>query len=96
MSRITSHRRLRRIRGVLGFLATATVVFVAAASRLDSTGRALAAIGALGCLVAWLVVLDMEGRLADSVERRSLRRRAGWRRPHHRISGRQETPRRVA
>lgn len=96
MSRIVSNRRLRRLRGVLGLLATATALLVVAASRLESTGRALAAIGALGCLVAWLVVLDLEGRVADSVERRSLRRRAGSRRPHHRIAGRQETPRRVA
>lgn len=83
MSRTASARRLRRLRGLLGVLAAATALCVMAAARLESTGRALAAIGALGCVVAWLVLLEVEGRLAESVERRGLRRGAGSRRLHH-------------
>lgn len=83
MSRTSSIRRLRRLRGVLGALAAAAALCVMAATRLESTGRALAAIGALGCVVAWLVLLEVEGRLADSVERRGLRRGAASRTLHH-------------
>lgn len=96
MSRIASTRRLRRLRGLLAFLAAATALCVVAAVRLESTGRAVAAICALGGLVGWLVVLDLEGRVAENVERRTLRRRVPSRRPHHRVPGRQEPPRRVA
>ncbi len=83
MSRTPSIRRLRRLRGVLGALAAAAALCVMAATRMESTGRALAAIGAVGCVIAWLVLLDIEGRLADSVERRGLRRGAASRRLHH-------------
>lgn len=95
MSRIASNRRLRRLRGLLGLLAAATALCVVLASKLESTGRAVAAIGALAGLVAWLVVLDIEGRMADRLERRPVRRRLAARRGHHR-SERVESRRRVA
>lgn len=75
MPRTELNRRLRRLRRALAFLAAVTALLVAVACRLESTGRAVAAIAALGCLIAWLVVLETEGRVADRLERRGQRRR---------------------
>lgn len=97
MARIAPHRRLRRLRGVLVLLAAATALLAAAAFRLESTARGVAAVGALACLVAWLVVLEAEGRMADGLERRGARRRLiGRGRATHRPGLRRETPRRAA
>ena len=97
MTRTASHRKLRRLRGLLTLLAAGTALSVAMAARLESTARAVAAIAALGCVVGWLVVLEAEGRMAERLERRGMRRRLGLRsRMPARAASRREAPRRVA
>lgn len=96
MPRIASQRRLRRLRGLLALLAAAATLCIAAASRLDSTARGIAAVGALACVVAWLVVLEAEGRIAERLERRGGRRRLGHARASQRPAPRRDAARRVA
>ena len=67
----TTPRPLRRLRRVLTLLAGFTVLSIAAAFRLEAAGRAIAAVAALAGLVAWLAVLEQEGRTADRLESRS-------------------------
>lgn len=97
MTRIASHRKLRRLRGLLTLLAAGTALSVALAARMESTTRAMAAVVALLCVVGWLVVLEAEGRLAERLERRGARRRPGLRgRAVARLGSRREASRRVA
>lgn len=70
-------RQLRRIRAVLALLAGATAILIAAVCRLESTARAFAALATLGCLVAWAVMLEIEGRIAERVEHLPGARRPG-------------------
>lgn len=74
MARIAPHRRLKRLRALLALLGSGAALCVAAALRFDSTARGIAAVGALACVIAWLVVLEAEGRMADNLERRHPRR----------------------
>ncbi|TCZ88086.1 hypothetical protein [Lysobacter sp. N42] len=96
MPRSTHNRRLRRLRGLLALLAVATALFVAAATRLESGARGIAAVGALGCVIAWLVVLEAEGRIAERLERRGLRRRGARGRVAQRSAARRAPSRRAA
>ena len=96
MSRPIPIRRLRRLRTLLALLAAATALLIAAACRFESTARAVAAIAALGCLVAWVFILEAEGRLADRLERRGPRRRGAWARRAPRSIARRQPPRRAA
>jgi hypothetical protein len=67
------------------------------AARFESTARAVAAVAALGCVAAWLVVLEAEGCMAERLERRGMRRRPELRgRQAARSVTRRETARRVA
>lgn len=67
-------RLLRRIRRALAAVAGLTLILIVAACRLGATSRLLAAAGVVACLVAWVLLLDVEGRLADRLERRGNRR----------------------
>ncbi|MFZ5657123.1 MAG: hypothetical protein ACOY37_08740 [Pseudomonadota bacterium] len=96
MPHSTPHRRLRRLRGLLALLAVATALFVTAATRLESTARGIAAVGALGCVIAWLAVLEAEGRIAERLERRGLRRRSSRGRLPQRPASRRDPARRAA
>lgn len=75
MNRAPHSRRLRRLRSILALLGIATALLVAAACRLEATARIAAVAGVAVCLVAWVFVLDAEGRLAERVESRLPRRR---------------------
>lgn len=88
MSRISPSRRLRRLRSMLAILAGATALLVAAACRLETSARLGAVVGVGFCLVVWLFVLEVEGRLAERLELRGPRRWGA--RP--RASGGQRSP----
>lgn len=75
MTALAPSRRLRRLRRWLALLALATAFLIAAACRFEAAARAVAALGAVACLVAWVIVLDLEGRLAERVEQRGSKRR---------------------
>jgi hypothetical protein len=97
MARISSHRKLRHLRALLALLATGTAFSIVMAARFESTVRAVAAVAALACVVAWLLVLEAEGRMAERLERRGTRRRLGLAsRPAARATPRREPARRVA
>lgn len=72
----TTPRPLRRLRRALAMLGALTVLLVAAAVRLESAGRAVAAVAAFACLVAWMVLLEREGRTADRLDAHAHRRTA--------------------
>ncbi|WP_407909783.1 hypothetical protein [Lysobacter claricitrinus] len=67
-------RPLRRLRRGLALLAVLTAMLIAAACRFEAAGRAVAAVAAVGCLAAWLALLEFEGRAAERLEARSHRR----------------------
>ncbi|HEY4560999.1 MAG TPA: hypothetical protein VIG54_09705 [Lysobacter sp.] len=67
---------LHRLRRLLGLVAALTAVLIAAVCRLETMGRAIAAIGVAACLVAWLALLEAEARAAERLEARSHRRGA--------------------
>lgn len=96
MARTPTQRRLRRLRGLLVFLAASTALLVAAAARLDSVARGAAAVAALACVIAWLVVLEAEGRVADRLEHRVPRRRLAHARKTQRPAPRRDAARRAA
>lgn len=85
-------RPLRRLRRALALLATLTAVLIAAACRFETVGRAIAAIGAAGCLVAWLTLLELEGRAAERFETRSHRRGTAGRHGRSPSRGRTSKP----
>ncbi|WP_133499598.1 hypothetical protein [Cognatilysobacter terrigena] len=69
-------RPLRRLRCALALLAVLTAMLIAGACRAEALARTVAALAAVGCLVAWLVLLDVEGRTAARLEARAHRRAA--------------------
>lgn len=97
MTALAPSRRLRRLRRWLALLAMATAFLIAAACRFEAVARAVAALGAVACLVAWVIVLDVEGRLADRVEQRGSKRRLPARgTASHRSPARRATRRKAA
>lgn len=97
MDRTTSPaRRLRRLRAALGLVAALTALLIAAACRLESIGRGAAAVGVLACLATWVVLLDLEGRLAERIERREPRRSPAPRARARRTAGERRARRRRA
>lgn len=97
MTSLAPSRRLRRLRRCLALLAAMTAILIAAACRLEALGRATAALAAVACLVAWVFVLEAEGRLAERVEQRATKRRlTGRGAASHRPVSRRSTRRKAA
>ena len=93
-ARSATPRPLRRLRRALALLATVTALLIAAACRLETVGRAAAAIGALACLAVWVVVLELDGRASDRLDGRGPRRAAARR--TRRVGRREDASRRAA
>lgn len=66
-------RPLRRLRRLLALLAILTALLIAAACRMATPGRAVAVTCTVACLVAWTLLLDREGRVANRLEYRGRR-----------------------
>ena len=73
-TRRTPPRPLRRLRRALVLVGALAAVLMLVATRLEALARTLAAVAAFACLVAWLVLLESEGRAAERLETRARRR----------------------
>lgn len=86
---------------MLAGVAATTALLIVAACRLEAMARIAAVGGVLLCLVAWVVLLEFEGRAAAQLEDRLRRRPAARRNPVRRAGsrspdGRKSRARRVA